>query len=67
MSLHTYQLRASDDGRPRRARLTGPAALTPAERIKMQSWMDEIYGVFKGHVTAIRGGKRAWIERWIDA
>ncbi|MDG3006868.1 signal peptide peptidase SppA [Paludisphaera mucosa] len=30
---------------------------TPAERLKMQSYMDEIYGVFKGHVVAIRGGK----------
>jgi protease-4 len=28
---------------------------TPAERLKMRSWMDEIYGVFKGHVVAIRG------------
>ena len=23
----------------------------------MQAWMDEIYGVFKGHVTAIRGDR----------
>ena len=23
----------------------------------MRSWMDEIYGVFKGHVTAIRGNR----------
>jgi protease-4 len=30
---------------------------TEAERAKMQGWMDEIYGVFKGHVTAIRGAK----------
>jgi protease-4 len=30
---------------------------TPAERLKMQSWMDEIYGVFKGHVAAIRGDR----------
>src|SRR5262249_42540420 len=27
------------------------------ERDRMQSWMDEIYGVFKGHVTAIRGNR----------
>ncbi len=30
---------------------------TPAERLKMQGYMDEIYGEFKGHVVAIRGGK----------
>jgi protease IV len=30
---------------------------TPAERLKMRSYMDEIYGVFKGHVTAIRGNR----------
>ena len=23
----------------------------------MQSWMDDIYGVFKGHVVAVRGQK----------
>jgi protease-4 len=28
---------------------------TPGERLKMRAYMDEIYGVFKGHVTAIRG------------
>lgn len=28
-----------------------------AERARMQGWMDEIYGVFKGHVTAIRGDR----------
>ncbi len=32
-------------------------AFTPSERLKMQSWMDEVYGVFKGHVTTIRGGR----------
>ncbi|MEX2118810.1 MAG: signal peptide peptidase SppA [Pirellulales bacterium] len=30
---------------------------TPAQREHMQAWMDEIYGVFKGHVTAIRGDR----------
>jgi protease-4 len=30
---------------------------TPAEREKMQSWMDDIYGVFKGHVLSIRGDR----------
>ena len=29
----------------------------PTEREQMQAWMDEIYGVFKGHVTAIRGNR----------
>jgi len=28
-----------------------------AEKEKMQAWMDDIYGVFKGHVTAIRGNR----------
>jgi protease-4 len=30
---------------------------TPEERQRMQAYMDEIYGVFKGHVTAIRGSR----------
>jgi protease-4 len=30
---------------------------TKAERERMQAYMDEIYDVFKGHVTAIRGKK----------
>jgi protease-4 len=30
---------------------------TPGEKLKMRSWMDEIYGVFKGHVMAIRGNR----------
>ncbi len=30
---------------------------TPEERKHLQAWMDEIYGVFKGHVTAIRGDR----------
>ncbi len=30
---------------------------TPEQRATMQTWMDEIYGVFKGHVVAIRGKK----------
>jgi protease IV len=28
---------------------------SPAERLKMRSYMEEVYGVFKDHVTAIRG------------
>jgi protease-4 len=35
--------------------LASGEAFTPGERLKMRTWMDEIYGVFKGHVTAIRG------------
>ena len=35
--------------------LGGDNGFSDAERHKMQSWMDEIYGVFKGHVLAIRG------------
>ncbi len=28
-----------------------------SEREKMQAWMDEVYGVFKGHVETIRGNR----------
>ncbi|MFO1094320.1 MAG: signal peptide peptidase SppA [Planctomycetaceae bacterium] len=28
---------------------------TDAQRATLQGWMDEVYGVFKGHVTAARG------------
>ena len=35
--------------------LSSADAFTKEEREKMQAWMDDIYGVFKGHVTAIRG------------
>jgi protease-4 len=37
--------------------LASGEAFTPGERLKMRTWMDEIYGVFKGHVTAIRGNR----------
>ncbi|MBV8487737.1 MAG: S49 family peptidase, partial [Planctomycetaceae bacterium] len=37
--------------------LTAADVFTPAERLKMRTWMDEIYGVFKNHVTAIRGNR----------
>ncbi|MGA2256612.1 MAG: signal peptide peptidase SppA [Thermoguttaceae bacterium] len=37
--------------------LSSDAVFTPAERKKMQSWMNDIYGVFKGHVVAARGAK----------
>lgn len=35
--------------------LSSEAVFTPAEREKLQAWMNEIYDVFKGHVSAIRG------------
>jgi protease-4 len=37
--------------------LASDHTFTPEERQRMQQWMDEIYGVFKGHVTAIRGNR----------
>jgi len=37
--------------------LSSSQAFSPAERQKMQAWMDEIYGVFKGHVVAARGDR----------
>ena len=37
------------------ALLGSAAAFSPEERKHLQGWMDEIYGVFRGHVTAIRG------------
>ena len=30
---------------------------TDSQRVRMQDWMDEIYGVFKNHVVAMRGSK----------
>jgi protease-4 len=35
--------------------LSSEGVFSPAERQKLQAWMNEIYDVFKGHVTAIRG------------
>ena len=35
--------------------MSGSQIWSPSDRQKMQAWMDEIYGVFKGHVNAIRG------------
>src|SRR5262249_44754120 len=32
-------------------------AFSKSERERMQAWMDDIYGVFKGHVMAIRGNR----------
>jgi protease-4 len=37
--------------------LSSDAVFTSAERDKMQTWMNDVYGVFKGHVVAARGTK----------
>jgi protease-4 len=37
--------------------LSSSEAFTKPERERMQAWMDSIYNVFKGHVTAIRGSR----------
>jgi protease-4 len=37
--------------------LSSAEVFSQAERDKMQTWMNDIYGVFKGHVTAIRGNR----------
>ena len=37
--------------------LSSDAAFSAAEREKMQGWMNDIYGVFKGHVLSARGRK----------
>ena len=37
--------------------LSSQQVFTPEQRKRMQAWMDEIYGVFKGHVTDARGDK----------
>jgi protease-4 len=37
--------------------LSSDAVFTEAERTKMQGWMNDVYGVFKGHVVAARGAK----------
>jgi protease-4 len=39
------------------ALLGSAETFSPEERKHLQSWMDEIYGVFRGHVTAIRGAR----------
>jgi protease IV len=42
--------------RGKNAAVLGSGSLfSKEERKRMQGWMDEIYGVFKGHVVAIRG------------
>lgn len=37
--------------------LSSADVFSPAEREKMQTWMNDIYDVFKSHVTAIRGDR----------
>ena len=37
--------------------LSSDTDFSPEDRQRMQSWMDDIYGVFKSHVVAIRGDK----------
>src|SRR5262249_40089091 len=37
--------------------LASGAPFTQGERERLQSWMDDVYEVFKGHVQAIRGGR----------
>ena len=37
--------------------LSSAQVFTDEERARIQGWMDEIYGVFKGHVQAIRGDR----------
>jgi protease-4 len=39
------------------ALLSSSNAFTDVERKKLQGWMDDIYGVFKLHVTTIRGSR----------
>ena len=37
--------------------LSSDAVFSDAERKKMQDWMNDVYGVFKGHVVAARGAQ----------
>ena len=37
--------------------LSSDAVFSDAERKKMQDWMNNVYGVFKGHVVAARGAR----------
>jgi len=39
------------------ALLSSARAFTPEQHKLIQNWMDEIYGVFKDHVTSIRGDR----------
>jgi protease IV len=51
VNWHAYSRGANAD------LLSTDTDFSDAQRKQMQSWMDEIYGVFKGHVVAIRGNK----------
>ena len=37
--------------------LVAATTFTDEQRKQLQAWMDEVYGVFKGHVTAARGDR----------
>jgi protease-4 len=39
------------------AMLSSADVFTKEEKVKMQAWMDDIYAVFKGHVTSNRGDR----------
>lgn len=44
--------------RGKKAGMLGSAtAFTEGERARMTAWMEDVYGQFKGHVTAIRGDR----------
>jgi protease-4 len=44
--------------RGKKAGMLGSAtAFTDGERVRMTAWMENVYGQFKGHVTAIRGDR----------
>jgi len=51
ITFHPYQRGANA------AILSSATVFSPSEREHMQKWMDEIYGVFKGHVTSSRGNR----------
>jgi protease-4 len=51
ITFHEYQ-RGANAGI-----LTSARPFTKEERDRMQGWMDDIYGVFKQHVKAIRGNR----------
>ena len=43
--------------------LSSDAVFTAVERKKMQSWMNDVYGVFKGHVVAARSSELKEADR----
>jgi protease-4 len=44
--------------------LSSDRVFSKEEKARMQGWMDDIYGVFKGHVTQVRGKR---LKKPIDA